>query len=840
VTETSATSSLDRPSTDPLARALRVGSLALLTVAGFGALFWLSRANYLLYHGIIEGLAIVVSATLFAVGWGSREVSSSAMLLVLASGHLVVAGIDGLHTLAFKGMGVFPGNGPNLPTQLWIAARYVDAATLVHAALTLSRGKYRRPGLLLAAYASVGAILVGSIWLGWFPDCFVPGTGLTRFKVASEYAVCAAVAGGGWLLWRARERLDPWVLRLLLASAGAVILAELSFTLYVDVYGFFNFLGHVFKLVAFSLVFKALVHCSLRTPYRLLFRDLAIERGRLRALFDNALVGIDHVDETGTMVMANPAAEAIWGRPAPLGKRYSAFAELGFHRPDGTPFQPHELPLVHSALHGVAVHDAELAVVRPDGARRDLLAYAAPIQGPDGGPAGALSVFLDITERARLAAELRQARDAADAANQAKSDFLASMSHEIRTPMNGVIGMTELALLEDLPPKAREYLGLVKRSAGALLDIINDILDLAKIEAGKVELQKAPFDLRASLSSVLSTLGALAAQKGLRLSHSVAPGVPSAVVGDRGRLDQVLVNVVGNAIKFTERGGVSVSVGFADEARGREDSKAGKRASEPSAGLSSLPASQPSRGVKLCFAVRDSGIGIPPEKLAGIFDPFVQAGASSHARFGGTGLGLTICRQLVELMGGEIWAESPAPAPAGCSRDCPPPEGHTLGPGSVFRFTVDLEAGEEAAPREETEEAPCPRPGTLRVLLAEDNAVNQLLCRELLVREGHEVRVVGDGRAALDLLGRERFDLVLMDVQMPEMDGLEAVRRIRAGEVPGQADVPVVALTAHALRGDRERFLAAGMDDYLSKPVQVTEVYGVLARAAERRREAEA
>jgi signal transduction histidine kinase/CheY-like chemotaxis protein len=784
----------------PPVRSARAVLLGFAALAGFGSLFWLSRANYLLYHSLIEGLAIVVSATVFTVGWGSREVGRSAMLLVLASGHLMVAGMDGLHTLAFKGMGVFPGQSANLPTQLWIAARFLDATTLVHAAASLDQPKHRAPGLLLAGYASAAAALLGSIWLGWFPDCFVPGEGLTAFKIGSEYAVCAAVAFAAYLFWKRRALLDRSVLRLLLASAGLTILAELSFTLYSDVYGFFNFLGHAFKLVAFSLVFQALVHCSLRTPYRLLFRDLALERGRLRAVFDNALVGIDHIDERGVMVMANPAAESIWGRHAPVGESWEALGELQFRRADGTPVPPRELPIVRSALEGVALHDVELSVVRPDGSRRDLLSNTAPILGSDGSPAGAMGVFVDITERARLAEELRQARDSANAANQAKSDFLATMSHEIRTPMNGIIGMTELALLQELPGKAREYLSLVKRSAASLLDIINDILDLAKIEAGKVDLEEAPFHLRSSISSVLSTLGTMAAQKGLRLTHSVAPEVPSVVIGDRGRIDQVLVNVVGNAIKFTESGGIHVTLSSA----GAHPDPSGRPAGAVEA---------PVR-VRLLFEVTDTGVGIAPEKLAGVFDPFVQAGR----RFGGTGLGLSICRQLVGLMGGEVSARS------------------ELGRGSTFRFEIELGVGTEEPSEEKKPRVALSRPECLRVLLAEDNPVNQLLCRELLARDRHQVVVVGDGREALEALSREPFDLVLMDVQMPEMDGLEAVRRIRAGEVPGcRTDLPVVALTAHALRGDRERFLAAGMDDYVAKPIDLEEVYRVLAQVPERR-----
>jgi signal transduction histidine kinase/CheY-like chemotaxis protein len=499
---------------------------------------------------------------------------------------------------------------------------------------------------------------------------------------------------------------------------------------------------------------------------------------------------------------------------------YGSDASLTVHAPkhparfrvlrNGKELAPEDLPIQVAARLGVEVRDVDEDLVFDDGTVRHLFGNAAPLFDAEGKPRGAVAAFLDITDRVRMETELVEAKAAAEAANRAKSDFLARMSHEIRTPMNGVVGMTELALMEPLPPKPREYLGFVKQSARALLDIINDILDLAKIEAGKAELKEEEFDLRVDFAALLSTFDALASRKGLAVRHSVAAEVPRLVRGDRGRLGQVLANLVGNAIKFTEIGSVAVAVEVAE--------KGGP-----------LPAGR----VRLLFAVRDTGIGIPSDRLGIIFEAFSQAGESSHhTRYGGTGLGLTISRQLVELMGGTIWAESPGFTPYGGTRS---------GPGSTFRFTVELGVPEALAAAGEGTVVGAHerlRPGPIRILLAEDNAVNQLLGKELLEREGHTVVVAENGREALDALGRGTFDLVLMDVQMPELDGAEAARLIRGGLVPGAArDVPIVALTAHALRGDRERFLAAGMDDYLSKPIDLDEVYRVLAEVSARRAE---
>jgi two-component system CheB/CheR fusion protein len=360
------------------------------------------------------------------------------------------------------------------------------------------------------------------------------------------------------------------------------------------------------------------------------------------------------------------------------------------------------------------------------------------------------------------------------------------MSHEIRTPMNGVIGMTELALMEPVPPRAAEYLRLVKQSGLALLEIINDILDLSKIEAGKVELDRRPFLLREAVEAALKPLELIARHKGLEFLQSIDPEVPDPVLGDSGRLRQILTNIVGNAVKFTEAGRVAVSVSLA------EDSPAGRAC--------------------LLFMVKDDGIGIPADRLAAVFEPFAQAGGSAHVKYGGTGLGLSISRELVEAMGGAVRANS------------------MPGRGSTFHFSVLLDLS-EAPVEQPSAPQPVARPqgATLRVLLVEDNQVNRILGIELLERRGHLVETAENGREALDRLRSGVFDLVLMDIRMPVMDGEEATRRIRAGEAgPDNAAVPVVALTAHALAGDRERFLATGMDDFLSKPLDLADLDRVL------------
>jgi signal transduction histidine kinase/CheY-like chemotaxis protein len=410
----------------------------------------------------------------------------------------------------------------------------------------------------------------------------------------------------------------------------------------------------------------------------------------------------------------------------------------------------------------------------------------------------------EMQQRDRAERELQTAKVAAETANRAKSEFLANMSHEVRTPMNGILGMTDLVLDTPLTPEQRQYLRMVKSSADALLTIVNDILDFSKIEAGKLRLDSEPFRLRETLRAALNPLVVRAAAKGLTLTDHVAADVPDALVGDAGRLAQVLLNLVGNAVKFTERGWVTVEVARAAD-----------------------PAVDPG-GVRLEVVVRDTGVGIAAEQQVHIFDAFTQADSSTARRYGGTGLGLAICTQLVALMDGRVWVESEP------------------GRGSAFHVSARFAAQPEPvsdptsmSSAEATVQA-SPRPRrSLRVLLAEDNPVNQTLAVRLLEREGHVAIVARNGREALAALEREPFNLVLMDVQMPEMDGFEATREIRARErcgalppPPGFPRLPVIAMTAHAMTGDRERCLEAGMDDYLSKPVQPRALVAALLRWA--------
>jgi PAS domain S-box-containing protein len=669
---------------------------------------------------------------------------------------------------------------------------------------------------------------------------------------------------------------------------------------------------------------------------------LSEERKVLRALIDNVPDFMYVKDSECRFLVANHSVALQMGAKTPeelLGKTDFDF----YPREIAAPFFEDEQRVIRSGQAEVNREEKGLDI---NGNVSQVMTTQVPLRDKNGRVTGLVGIGRDITHLKKVQEEMQKAREAAEAASRAKSEFLANMSHEIRTPLNGVMGMTDLALETELTPEQREYLETVKMSSDSLLTVINDILDFSKIEAGKIDLEAADFNLRDSLESTLKTLAIRADEKGLELLCEVAPEVPEVVRGDSTRLRQIVINLVGNAIKFTNKGEIAVKV----QIESKEN------------------------GDCICrFTVADTGIGIPEDKRELIFAPFSQADTSTTRKYGGTGLGLTISTRLVQMMGGKIWVESEmghgsqfhftvhlgaadtkeiklgTVAPPEVLRgvrvlvvddnrtNCRILEGMLLrwhmkpsvvngGLAALEQLSAARQAGEpyqliltdmhmpdmdgfglveqirkspelatatimmltsaghrgDAARCEELGVAAYllkpvrqselreavarvlgarPHEGAiplitrfslqdarepdayLSVLLAEDNLVNQRLAVRLLEKRGHRVVVAGTGVEALSALEKERFDLVLMDVQMPEMDGLEATAAIREKEKSTGAHQAVVALTAHAMKGDREKCLAGGMDGYLTKPIrpneldQLLEIY--VARHAEGRTETE-
>jgi len=520
--------------------------------------------------------------------------------------------------------------------------------------------------------------------------------------------------------------------------------------------------------------------------------ELRASEGQFRAFIEHAPVAVAMFDRDIRYL----AASHRW------------ITDYGFGHPDLTgiclydliPNFPEKWRESHRrGLAGEKQHLGEDVWIRADGAEQWVSSSVYPWRDRQGNVGGIIISAEDISERKLNEKLLHDSKRAAEAANAAKSTFLANMSHEIRTPLNGILGMTELVLATQLTAEQRENLGLVRFSADSLLAIINDILDFSKIEAGKLEIELIPFRLRESLEQILKTCAIRAQQKGLQFSFKAPVDVPDALIGDPGRLRQVLLNLIGNAIKFTEHGQILVAVAAAFPVRGR---------------------------VLLHFGVKDSGIGIPAETQEKIFAAFSQADGSMARKYGGTGLGLAICLRLVQMMGGRIWVESAAQK------------------GSIFHFTMDVALAEENTipvgshpePLQEALETQSPDSAALeaaagrgcRVLLVEDNAVNRTLAQRLLQKRGFRVSIAVDGKQAIAATQGAEFDLVLMDIQMPEMDGFEATVEIRKLEKLTGRRTPIIALTAHALKEDRERCLSAGMDAYVTKPIRPAELFSVI------------
>ena len=654
---------------------------------------------------------------------------------------------------------------------------------------------------------------------------------------------------------------------------------------------------------------------------------------RIRLLLDSTAEAIYGVSHDGTCTFCNPATVRLLGLQSPqdlMGKPTHAL--MHHSHADGSPYPQQECAIFNALALGEGIHADHEVFWRADGTYFPVEYWAYPIR-KDGEVVGAVVTFVDITERKQAQAALVEAKEAAEAGSRAKSEFLANMSHEIRTPMNGIIGMTDLALDTELSSEQREYLSLVKSSADSLLHLINDILDFSKIEAGKLDLEHVEFRIRDLFADTLKTLAVRADKKALELSARVSPEVPNAVVGDPTRLRQLIVNLVGNAIKFTERGNIVVDAEIEKESI---DS------------------------VELHIRVSDTGIGIPLEKQQLIFESFSQADGSMTRRFGGTGLGLTISRKFVELMGGRMWVESEVgrgsvfhfTAKFKHAMASPPeldqrnqqalqglpvlvvdddltnrnillemlsnwrmnPTAAEDGRSAIYAMETALKAGHPfpvvlldaqmagmdgfevslivqkkpaladylimmlsadrhlidaararelgvnvilAKPLSQSElldailsvlgaraveqhlvkaalpEKEKPKSRNLNILLAEDNPVNQKLAMTLLKKAGHIVTLAENGKQVLDALDHVSppgFDIVLMDIQMPEMTGTEAAVAIREREKSSGGHLPIMAMTANAMRGDKEKYLEAGMDGYVSKPIHPARMFAEIER----------
>lgn len=897
------------------------GSVAffLLLVSG---VYLTSYYSYLLFHSVAEFFSIFIAVTLFIIAINCAASIRNQYILFIGLAYLFVGVMDFFHTLAYKGMPIFTDYDYYAP-QLWIAARYMEAISMLVGFSFLGTRRQVHIPLTLGIFGIVTTGLVASI-LYWkiFPVCFEPGKGLTPFKVVSEYIICALLLGSVYLLHQRRYLFESQVYHCLQWSLALMIATELCFTLYVadSMSDTFNQLGHICKIAAFALIYRAVVVTGLRDPVNLLFREIKQREANLQEAQTIANLGrwcwrMDdgRWDWSGIVFRSFGIAES--------GQQTLGQVLETVHSQDRAIFLE---ALENCRQHGVPFI-IKLRIINEE---RTIFIQVRgeSIQDDNGQVERIAGTVQDITAQERMMEELQQAKIEADQANAAKSAFLANMSHEIRTPMNAILGLTHLMRRDAVLPQQFERLDKVTDAAQHLLSIINDILDFSKIEAGKLTLEVADFPLEGVFHSLHGLICDKAEAKGIEVISRIDPALPKVLRGDRMRLSQVLLNFATNAVKFTESGAIALRARLVQ---------------------------QQADAVVVRFEISDTGIGLSPEQQGRLFQPFEQADPSITRKFGGTGLGLAISHRLALLMGGKVGLES------------------SLGMGSTFWLELSLQLGDASAmssqaPRtlerelevlvvDDLEEARetladmlhslhCrttlassgeqaleimaqaahngrpfdlvlldwkmpgmdgialakeiqaryiqPRPGVILVtaygrecpitvfkeagiaaalpkpvtssslldtivglvtgedtlqkasvastspslhqpnlqgyyvLLAEDNLVNQEVALELLRSVGLRVDVADDGRMAVELARTHAYDLILMDVQMPHMDGLAATAAIR--QLPDRAKVPILAMTANAFAEDREACVAAGMDDHLSKPVDPDKLFATL------------
>ncbi len=669
-------------------------ALILLTAAI--ALFFLSQQNFLLFHAVVEFGSMGIFLFAVFLGFFATRLVRSPFLYGLSVTYFCVTIINFFHTLGYYGMGVFPQWTVNEPTQLWILGRYIHSVGILLAILLAEKKYFSQLITMFLALFSFSGIAL--IFFGLFPACLDAATGLTPFKIASEYITVVLFGLSIYLFMNRPQTRNMRAYDAFARSLLFFLAAGLAFTLYADVYGILNVIGHMFYFLGAYILLTGFI-----IPYtqEILDAHFFALNDKIRRLNRNL--------------------------EKRVRKRTKELEEM-------------------------------MTQLEEDAAKRQ------------------------IVEEGMLRAKIET-----EMALKARNEFIATMSHEVRTPLSGIIGVVEYLTEMQLPlGEMKKYISLIKSSGESLLEILNNILDLSKVEAGRQKLEIVPFSPLRLAESVTALFSVRADRKDISLTYSVDPDLPAVLLGDALLLRQVLYNLINNGVKFTDKGEVNLEL----KQTGRDDEK-----------------------VHLTVLVRDTGIGISGDSKEKLFQPFSQSNGTITRRFGGTGLGLVISRRFVELMGGTLDYDS------------------RPGEGSTFFFTLVFAEGTEEEKIVEWQEEKIKLPEELSILLAEDNSINRMVIENYLKQDGWTVMQAENGAEAIEKAKNEDFDLYLLDIQMPEVDGYQAAREIRALEVERGKNSPIIAITAHSGVEFRTRAEEAGMNIYLTKPVRKTDLLKAIARA---------
>jgi PAS domain S-box-containing protein len=751
--------------------------------------YYVSTFNFLFVHTLIELAGVVVASTIFIIGWNTKEYTKNNFLIILSIGYSVVALVSVMHTLLYSGMNIFSDISTDIPTKLHLLARYVEAITLFIAVLLVNYRKKIQYNFFLTVKIFFVSLIVLIIFSGILPISYVEGEGVTLYKVINEFIIIFILILTAVLLYKRRVNFERDIYENYLAAIILTAISELLFTLYKDPYAFMNYMGHIFMLFSVLLIYRTNIKATLTRPYQILFNHVSGYANELSLKNDELRIKDFAIESSLSAIVLTD----IHGYPRYINQ--SCLTLLGYQRkedfiglaPESIFVDPNMKAGIKNYLLQQGNWYGEAKIRKANGDLMDGLMTVNYIQGQDGKPINIMATFIDISDRKKTELALLEAKKEAESASEAKSSFLANMSHEIRTPMNGIIGFLHLLENSQIDQTQMSYINSIKISSDTLLSLINDILDMSKIEAGKMELEMIPTEIHTTIKNAVIPFLARIDEKNLDFDIQIDSKMPQFVVCDPIRLKQIIGNIISNAIKFTDYGSIEMYVSYKGLMENHH---------------------------QIEFMIKDSGIGMSKEALDRIFQPFSQADVSSTRKYGGTGLGLAICKSFIEMMGGSIRAES------------------EVSQGTSFIFNLSLPSVNTKVEEQEKKKVTNYASNSdeilyqdMKILLVEDNEVNRSLFTMLLQTKGIECDLCENGREAADAVLEKQYDIIFMDCQMPVMNGFDATNLIRKHE---KQHTTIVALTASAMKGDAERCFSAGMDDYLSKPINIDQLTAIL------------